>query len=205
MSPARKKAAPEKSKNRRHTTAEEFFADTVGLDMSMQLRRFTSRLPKKACILDFGCGSGRDTRWLLEHGYSVEATDDSERMAELASEYTGIQVRCMGYTELDAVRKYDGIWACASLQDIDQDTLPAVIRKMLDAIKPGGVIYTSFKAAPGGRTSRPGTDMSEFLFAGYFDQYDDVKTIEVWKTKDAREERRDTVWINLLVTKKPGK
>ena len=54
-----------------------------------------NKLPKDAVILDFGCGSGRDTRYFLKKGYHVDATDGSENLCALASEYTGIKVKNM--------------------------------------------------------------------------------------------------------------
>ena len=34
--------------------------------------KFLNKLEKGACILDFSCGSGRDTKYFLENGYMVE-------------------------------------------------------------------------------------------------------------------------------------
>lgn len=60
-------------------------------------------------IFDFGCGSGRDTKYFLDKGYTVEATDGSMELCKIASEYTGIYVRQMLFEELDKSEKYDGI------------------------------------------------------------------------------------------------
>lgn len=40
---------------------------------------FLSKLEKGALILDFGCGSGRDTKCFLNRGYFVEAVDGLPR------------------------------------------------------------------------------------------------------------------------------
>ena len=58
--------------------AEEFVSGTVGVDMRDARSRFCAALPEDALILDFGCGSGRDTKAFLEAGYRVEAVDGSE-------------------------------------------------------------------------------------------------------------------------------
>ena len=39
-------------------------------------------------ILDFGCGSGRDTKYFLEKGYQVAATDGSAELCRLAGSFT---------------------------------------------------------------------------------------------------------------------
>ena len=97
--------------------AEEFAANTINADMEEIRRRFLAYLPERARILDFGCGTGRDTRAFLELAYEVTALDGSESMCRIASDFTGTPVRCMNfldYTPADG-EYYDGIWACASL------------------------------------------------------------------------------------------
>ena len=73
--------------------AGSFVSGTVHADLTDTLNRFLSRLEPGAAILDFGCGSGRDTKYFLEHGYQVEAIDGSEELCKIASAYTGIPVR----------------------------------------------------------------------------------------------------------------
>lgn len=88
---------------------------TVTVDFQHTQDRFLSFLPINAFILDFGCGSGRDTKYFMEHGYRVEATDGSEELCKLASTYIGVSVKYMLFQELDEQKKYDGIWACSSI------------------------------------------------------------------------------------------
>ena len=46
--------------------AQEFFTDTVDADMSSHYEEFLKLLPENACILDCGCGSGRDAKYFKE-------------------------------------------------------------------------------------------------------------------------------------------
>ena len=48
--------------------AREFALGTVSVDFEFTQKKFTDRLPKNAAILDFGCGSGRDTKYFLSQG-----------------------------------------------------------------------------------------------------------------------------------------
>ena len=73
--------------------ANEFCENTISADISAQLNKFLKHLEKDAFILDFGCGSGRDTKTLLDLGYKVEAIDGSKELCKIASEYTGIKVK----------------------------------------------------------------------------------------------------------------
>lgn len=89
--------------------------------------RFLMLLPSNSLILDFGCGSGRDTRYFLDRGYRVEAVDGSEKLCEIAHRNTGIEVRHMLFSELDVENVYDGIWACASILHVPRALLPDIL------------------------------------------------------------------------------
>ena len=71
--------------------AKEFCENTINADVSPQRERFLGHLAKGDRILDFGCGSGRDTKAFLELGYKVEAIDGSAELCKTASDYTGYQ------------------------------------------------------------------------------------------------------------------
>lgn len=57
--------------------AKNFIENTQDVDMHLAQDRFLRLLDENAAILDFGCGSGRDTKYFLEKGYHVTATDGS--------------------------------------------------------------------------------------------------------------------------------
>lgn len=46
--------------------AKEYAAETAVVDFSATQERFLKYLPAGSHILDFGCGSGRDSRYFLE-------------------------------------------------------------------------------------------------------------------------------------------
>ena len=75
--------------------ADEFYKSTVNVQFSTMQECFFGKLKKGSYILDFGCGSGRDTKYFLEKGCSVDAIDGSKELCKLASEYTGIKVTNM--------------------------------------------------------------------------------------------------------------
>ena len=85
------------------------------------------------------------TKYFLEQGFYVDATDGSEEMCYIASNYTGIQVRRMLFEELDENKKYDGIWVCSSILHLPKNELKVVFMKMFKALKDDGIIYASFK------------------------------------------------------------
>lgn len=125
--------------------ADAFASSTVNVAFSDVQRRFESLLEAGARVLDFGCGSGRDAKHFQETGFAVDAVDGSPELCRIASRLTGLPVRCMRFEELAAEAVYDGIWACSSILHVPSDQLPEVLARMADALKPNGVVYTSFK------------------------------------------------------------
>lgn len=134
-----------KTINYYNKNAESFIQDTVSVKFTATQDKFLNKLPSGAAILDFGCGSGRDTKYFIEQGFMVEATDGSIEFCEKASGLTGIKVKHALFQELNKVEKYDGIWACSSILHLSTEELRDVFEKMIRAIKATGVIYTSFK------------------------------------------------------------
>lgn len=156
-----------------------------------------------ADILDFGCGSGRDTKYFLDKGYRVEATDGSGELCRLAGDYTGIHVKQMLFEELDEDDKYHGIWACSSILHLGKSALKDVLTKMSAALKANGVIYTSFKYGvfEGERNGRYFTDFTLELFEQYIQDISELQIEEYWITDDVRPGRSEEKWLNLILRK----
>lgn len=180
-----------------------FAQGTRLVDFTVVQERFAKMLPVNSRILDFGCGSGRDTKYFLEKGYRVEATDGSSELCKLASAFTGIEVKEMLFQDLDASGKYEGIWACSSILHLPKDELKNVMQRMLCALKDDGVIYTSFKYGTfeGERNGRYFTDFTEKTFDGFLSGIRHVKIEEQWLTGDVRLGRESEQWLNLILRK----
>ena len=184
--------------------ADEFYRNTVTVEFTAMQERFLEKLEKGSYILDFGCGSGRDTKYFLEQGYYVEATDGSVELCKRASQYTGIQVKQMLFEELSVVDKYDGIWACSSILHLPIDKLEKVMPKMVTALKKHGIIYTSFKYGnfSGERNGRFFTDMTESTFADLLQRVGGLSVEEQWVSSDVRPGRSEEKWLNLILRKR---
>lgn len=183
--------------------AEEFAKGTLDVDFKDVQDRFLSVLHEGARILDFGCGSGRDTKYFLSKGFCVDATDGSAELCKLASELTGIRVKQMLFLQLDAVGIYDGIWACSSILHLPKAELKDVLLKMIRAIKDNGYIYTSFKYGDyeGYRNERFFTDFTENSFEEFIKEIPGIKIIEYWISSDVRPGRSEEKWLNLILQK----
>lgn len=183
--------------------AQDFFDGTVNVNMTPLYEAFAQHLTPGARVLDAGCGSGRDAKAFHEMGYQVDAFDASSAMVELARQHTGLPVQLMSFSEIDCKAQYDGIWCCASLLHIPSSELPAVMQKLADVLKPGGVWYVSFKYGSGERVQgeRRFTDMDEEGLRMRISNISDVEITALWVTKDNRPERSEK-WLNGILHKK---
>lgn len=131
----------------------------------------------------------------------VDAVDGSKELCRRASEYTGISVKNMMFTELNVKEKYDGIWACSSILHLAKDELENVMNKMTAALKLNGIIYASFKYGnfSGERNGRYFTDMTEETFEELIKKIDGITLEEQWITSDVRVGRGEEKWLNVLL------
>ena len=117
---------------------------TINADMHKQYEMFLKYVKPNGRILDYGCGSGRDSKEFKKLGYEVFPIDGSEEICKIAREYTGLDVKCMDFFDLSDIEFYDGIWACSSILHVQKNRIIEVLKKMRDALKHDGVMYISF-------------------------------------------------------------
>jgi SAM-dependent methyltransferase len=186
--------------------AQRYCDDTVGVDLEPLYARFLAHMPAGGALLDAGCGSGRDARWFRASGYRVEAFDASPALAALATQHCGLPVAVRRFQDIDWQSRFDGVWACASLLHVPRDALPDVLRRLARTLKPGGVLYASFKYGRGEceREGRRFTDLDEAGFAELLDEVPVLGVIECWISRDARPQRGGERWLNALLRASAG-
>ncbi len=181
--------------------AQAFFADTVAVGMDSLYTRFLPHIPPGGHILDAGCGSGRDTLAFLQAGYRVTAFDASPTLAALAERHTGQPIQVLLFQDLAWRREFDGIWACASLLHVPAADLPEALGRLALALRPGGILYASFKYGRGEREHRGRcfTDLDEAGLQTLLDQVPGLTERETWTTEDLRPDRAAERWLNTLL------
>lgn len=183
--------------------AVSFIEETIRIDFSEIQDKFLEKLKNGAKILDFGCGSGRDTKYFLSKNFEVCAIDGAKELCTRAEQYTGISVKQLLFQELDEKNQYDGIWACASILHLTTAELKQVFPKMETALKENGIIYTSFKYGTweGERNGRYFTDLTERTFVDILVNCTTLHIEEQWISTDARPERGKEQWLNVILRK----
>jgi SAM-dependent methyltransferase len=183
---------------------QDFIDSTVNVDFTATQDKFINKLQTGCHILDFGCGSGRDSKYFNDKGFQVTAIDGSIELCKFASELTGLEVKQMYFQDLCDVEVYDAIWACSSILHLPYSDLIDVMLKMIVALKQDGIIYTSFKYGnfEGMRNGRYFTDMDNAKFDDFISQYPNITVEELWVTGDVRPGRSNEQWLNVILRKK---
>jgi SAM-dependent methyltransferase len=182
---------------------QDFIDSTVNVDFTATQDKFINKLQTGCHILDFGCGSGRDSKYFNDKGFQVTAIDGSIELCKFASELTGLEVKHMYFQDLCDVEVYDAIWACSSILHLPYSDLKDVMLKMIVALKQDGIIYTSFKYGKfeGMRNGRYFTDMDNAKFDDFISQYPNITVEELWVTGDVRPGRSNEQWLNVILRK----
>lgn len=127
-------------------TAQAFFAGTVDHDVSQNIDALLGAIaaPAPYTILDLGCGPGRDLKTFSALGHRAIGVDGSERFVEMARAYSGCEVWQQDFLHLDLPpATFDGVFANAVLFHVPSAALPQVLTRLFDALKPGGVLFSS--------------------------------------------------------------
>lgn len=192
-----------KSLNYYDRNAKDFVHKTQNVDFKESQDRFLDKLFNGSRILDFGCGSGRDTKYFLEKGYLVEAIDGSAEMCKIASDFSGIEVLNINFLDFEEINKYDAIFACASLLHLTTKELIIVIDKLFTSLKNNGVLNASFKYGTyeGFRHERYFNDMTEEKFFEIPNILEKFKREDVWISNDVCPGREEEKWLNLILRK----
>ncbi len=183
--------------------AEDFYNNTVDVDMQPLYEAFIKRLPEHAALVDAGCGSGRDSRFFLSQGFSVIAFDQSKSLTDKACELIGQPVYTESFLSMKLpVDSQDGIWACASLLHVSFNELSETCEHMAKWLKSGGVFYCSFKYGDSEcqRGDRLFTDMNESRLHSVLENTR-LELESTWITGDRRKGRRDERWLTVLLKK----
>ncbi len=96
------------------------------------------------CIVDLGCGPGRDLCYFKSLGHEAVGLDGSKELVEMARRFSGCEVLHQDFLALDLPEnRFDGVFANASLFHVPSQELPRVLRELHATLKPDGVLFCS--------------------------------------------------------------
>ena len=165
------------------------------------LWEFLSRMKEGGTILDYGSGSGRDSAYFLDKGFSVDSLDGSAEMKAQAERLFGIKVKLASFLSLEEKDKYDGIWAQASILHLEEHDLRVALTLIERALKRDGVFYSSFRKGEGDgyENGRWYTNMTERRFLSFLPA--SLYVEKIWESQDVRPGVNRT-WLSIICRKK---
>ena len=127
-------------------SAADFRERTKDHDVSQNYAAFLGAIEGEPpfSILDLGCGPGRDLRYFRSLGHDAVGLDGSAAFVAMARGQSGCEVLHQDFLALDLpARRFDGVFANASLFHVPSRELPRVLREIAAALKPRGVLFAS--------------------------------------------------------------
>lgn len=103
-------------------------------------------VPKRARLLDLGCGAGQDTRALRRAGFRVVGLDLSHPLLDYARHRSPrlslvqADIRHLPYV----AGIFEGIWAAASLIHLPKSSVQASLRGLAHLTTPSGILAATF-------------------------------------------------------------
>lgn len=185
--------------------AEEYFIKTYNIDLTHQYERFLNYLIPSGHIMDLGCGSGRDSNYFIQHNYYVDALDSSKKLCELVNKRLGIEPINCRIQDWNPDKKYDGIWACASLLHFNTAEFEMFLERLPSYLNVYGVLFASVKSGIPTGFSDDGRfyqNYSEDSIKNTINKYSALRLKELWFSNDSLE--RDSFrWMNLIIMNIP--
>jgi SAM-dependent methyltransferase len=123
---------------------QRWLAEEAPADVYALLRKFF----RPGLTADIGSGSGRDAAWLTANGYPAIGYDLSEGLlAQARARFPHIEFKKAALPELTGVpaRHFDNVVCETVLMHLPREEIAPAVARMLDILKPAGVIYLSFR------------------------------------------------------------
>ena len=181
--------------------AEQYSEETAELDLAEAYRLFLPHVPDGGQILDAGCGPGRDSSYFSMRGYEVTSFDPCAEFVEIGRSKYQLSIQKHDFRSFQSNQQFDGIWCLASMLHLERGELLPIFQKFSSMLKPGGVLFASFKHGSGElrKSDRVFTLMNDQLFEFIHSQLSGVDLIERDLRKDARPGRESEEWISFLL------
>lgn len=124
--------------------AQAYYDKTIHIDMSKLCDQFLEHIKPGGTIIDIGCGSGRDMKYFIERGFRAEGIDASAEMCRLAGTLS-LNIENISIEAWNPRKKYDGIWANASLLHISISQIDSFFAKAEACMNTDGALFASMK------------------------------------------------------------
>jgi SAM-dependent methyltransferase len=126
--------------------ARAFWDGTRHHDVSQNYAAFLNAIEGDPpySILDFGCGPGRDLSYFRSLGHEAVGLDGSQQLVAMARAHSQCGVLHQDFLAMQLPeRRFDGVFANASLFHVPSQELPRVLLELNKTLKQRGVLFSS--------------------------------------------------------------
>jgi SAM-dependent methyltransferase len=116
------------------------------------LYRILDRYFRPGLTADIGCGAGRDTAWLVHHGYDTIGFDASEALLnEARQRHPAIEFRRAVLPELEEIddEQFTNVLCETVIMHLDPADVGTAVRRLVAILAPGGTLCLTWRAAEG--------------------------------------------------------
>lgn len=127
--------------------ASDWLGQPAPVDLQEIVERFFVRGGNSA---DIGCGCGREVAWLHANGFSAVGFDASEGLLkEARRRYPSYKFAHAELPDLNGIGTFDNVLCETVIMHLDQKEIAASVRRLLDVVKPSGILYLSWRVTEG--------------------------------------------------------
>ncbi|MFA6099043.1 MAG: class I SAM-dependent methyltransferase [Patescibacteria group bacterium] len=197
-----------KTVNFYNQNVDGYMQKTVNLQDKPWLNKFASYLPKKAKVLDIGCGYGRDTNFFVAKNFDAYGIDLSPKMIAKAKKFSPLgKFSVMDMLKLKFDHDFfDGIWCSATLPHLNKKDAVRAIKEIKRVLKKNGAFYLNLKEGKGEKLIADSRYKNAKKFYSYYTQQEikkilgrlKFKVIDFKLKRNPKEKYRNTGIIYLI-------
>jgi SAM-dependent methyltransferase len=128
--------------------AQDWHEQPPPADLHTIVRRFF----RPGRTADIGCGSGRDVAWLSANGFPAVGYDLSAGLlAQARARYPDLAFHSAALPALEGIAdaSFANVLCETVIMHLDRALIAPSVRRLLDIVKPGGVLYLSWRVTDG--------------------------------------------------------
>ena len=183
----------------------KYYDQTFSIDPASFLSPLVGRLHRGSTILDVGCGSGRDMRWLKDQGFQPEGFERSQGLAGLARAHSGCPVLEGDFEVHDfSGMKMDAILLVGALVHVPHEHFKKVFENILRALKPGGYVLLTLKEGIQDTGISGGRIFYQWLDEYLMKAFDHLNLSVVDFSRQVSKIRKTDVWLGYVLKKQEG-